>query len=83
MIVGEGVIVRVAPEVPTAVVVGEGPAVDVPGVAEGVVEPVGVGDAVAVSAACDAWVVDSTGWKGVGEEVSSPRLSETGIRSKF
>ncbi|MBE9479050.1 MAG: hypothetical protein IMY80_03710 [Chloroflexi bacterium] len=83
MIVGEGVFVRVAPAVPIAVVVGEGLAVEVPGVAEGVVEPVGVGDAVAVSAGCDARVVDSAGWKGVGEGVSAARLSETGIRSKL
>lgn len=71
MIVGEGVVVRVAPAVPTTVVVGEGFAVDVPGVAKGVIEPVGVGDAVAVSAGCDARVVDSAGWKGVGEGVSA------------
>ena len=61
MIVGEGVRVWVAPAVPIAVVVGEGLAVEVPGVAEDVVEPVGVGDAVAVSAGCDARVVDSAG----------------------
>jgi hypothetical protein len=83
VIVGEGVVVRVAPAVPTAVVVGEGLAVDVPGVAEGVVEPVGVGDAVAVSAGCDASVVDSAGWKGVGNGVSATRLSEMGNRSKL
>ena len=76
-------IVRVAPAVPITVVVGEGLAVVVPGVTEGVVEPVGVGDVVAVSAGCDARAVDSAGWKGVGEGVSSARLSETGIRSKL
>lgn len=83
MIVGEGVFVRVALTVPTAVVVGEGLAVDVPGVAEGVVEPVGVGDAVTVSTGCDASVVNSAGWKGVGDGVSVARLSEMSIRSKL
>ena len=83
MIVGEGVIVRVAPAAPITVVVGEGLAVEVPGVTEGVIEPVGVGDAVTVSAGCDASVVDSAGWKGVGNGVSATRLAETGVRSKL
>jgi len=83
VIVGEGVVVRVVLAVPMAVVVGEGLAVEVPGVMEGVVEPVGVGDAVTVSAGCNASEVDSAGWKGVGEGVSSVRLSEKGIRSKL
>lgn len=81
MIVGEGVVVRVAPAVPIGVMVGEGLAVEVPGVTEGVVEPVGVGDAVTVSAGCDARAVDSAGWNGVGDGVSSARLSEIGNRS--
>ena len=83
MIVGEGVVVQVALVVPIAVVVGEGLAVEVPGVTEGVIEPVGVGDAVTVSAGCDASVVDSAGWKGVGNGVSATRLSEMGNRSKL
>ncbi len=83
MIVGEGVVVRVALAVPTTVVVGEGLAVAVPGVMEGVIEPVGVGDAVAVSAGCEARVVDSAGWKGVGDGVSVARLSEMGSRFKL
>lgn len=81
VIVGEGVVVRVAPAVPITVVVGEGLAVEVPGVTEGVVEPVGVGDAVTVSAGCNASEVDSAGWKGVGDGVSATRLSEIGNRS--
>jgi hypothetical protein len=83
VIVGEGVIDRVAPAVPIIVVVGEGLAVEVPGVTEGVVEPVGVGDVSAVSAGCDARVVDSAGWKGVGDDVSAALLAETGVRSKL
>ncbi len=83
MIVGEGVIVRVAPAVPITVVVGEGLAVEVPGVKEGVVEPVGVGDAVTVSAGCDASEVDTAGWKGVGDDVSAALLAEMGNRSKL
>lgn len=83
VIVGEGVAVQVALVVPIAVVVGEGLAVEVPGVTEGVIEPVGVGDAVTVSAGCDASVVDSAGWKGVGNGVSATRLSEMGNRSKL
>lgn len=83
VIVGEGVAVQVALVVPIAVVVGEGLAVEVPGVTEGVIEPVGVGDAVTVSAGCDASVVDSAGWKGVGNGVSATRLSEKGNRSKL
>jgi hypothetical protein len=83
VIVGEGVFVQVGPAVPIAVVVGEGLAVEVPGVTKGVVEPVGVGDAVTVSAGCDASEVDSAGWKGVGEGVSSARLPETGTRAKL
>jgi hypothetical protein len=71
VIVGEGVFVQVAPAVPIAVVVGEGLTVEVPGVTEGVVEPVGVGDAVTVSAGCDASEVDSAGWKGVGDGASA------------
>ena len=83
MIVGEGVIVRVAPAVPITVVIGEGLAVEVPGVTEGVVEPVGVGDGVTVSAGCNASEVDSAGWKGVGNGVSATRLAEMGNRSKL
>ncbi len=82
VIVGEGVMVWVALVVPIAVVVGEGLAVDVPGVTEGVIEPVGVGDAVTVSAGCDAKVVDSAGWKGVGEGVFAARLLDVGNRPK-
>lgn len=67
VIVGEGAVVQVAPAVPIAVVVGEGLMVDVPGVADGVVEPGGVGDAVPVAAVCDALALDSSGWKGVGD----------------
>jgi len=83
VIVGDGVVVQVAPVVPIVVVVGEGLAVDVPGVPDGVVEPVGAGDTVAVSAGSDASVVDSAGWKGVGDGASEALLSEGRIRSKL
>ncbi len=83
VIVGDGVVVQVASAVPIAVVVGEGLAVDVPGVPGGVVEQVGVGDAVAVPAGGDAMAVDSAGWKGVGDGACEARLSEVGIRSKL
>ena len=76
-------VVRVAPAVPTAVVVGEGLAVDVPGVQDGVIEPVGVGDAVAVPTGGSAMAVDSAGRKGVGDGACEARLSEVGIRSKL
>lgn len=82
VIAGEGAVVQVAPVVPKAVGVGEGLAVDVPGVPDGVVDPVSVGDAVTVSARCDAIVVESAGRKGVGDGASEERLSEVGIRSK-
>jgi len=81
--VGDGVVVHVAAAVPIAVVVGEGFAVDVPGVTEGIVEPVGVGDAVTVCSGCDARVVDSAGRKGVGDGACEVRLSEVGIRFKL
>jgi len=77
------VVVQVAPAVPIAVVVCEGLAVDVPGVPGGVVEQVGVGDAVAVPAGGDAMAVDSAGRKGVGDGACEARLSEVGIRSKL
>ena len=71
----------VAPGLVVAVV-GDGLAVDVPGVTDGIVEPIDVGDAVTVSAGCDAMAVESAGWKGVGDGVSETRLSDVGIRSK-
>ncbi len=82
LIVGDGVVVRVAPAVPIVVVVGEGLVVDVPGVAEGVIEPLGVVDAVTVPVSCDDVVVESAGWKGVGDGASEALLSEGRIRPK-
>ena len=83
VVVGDGVVVRVAPVVPIAVVVDVGLAVDVPGVPDGVVESMGVEDAVIVSAGCDARAVDSAGWKGVGDGACEAPLSGGRIKSKL
>ncbi len=78
-IVGDGVAVQVAPAVPIVVVVGVGLAEGVPGF----IEPWGVADTVTVSVSCDAIVVDSAGWKGVGDGASEALLSEGRIRPKL
>jgi hypothetical protein len=83
MVVGDGVVVRVAPAVPIAVVASVGLAVDVPGVPDGVVESMGVEDAVIVSAGCDARAVDSAGWKGVGDGAGEGKLSEGRTKSRL
>ncbi len=82
-VVGDGVVVRVAPVLPIAVVVSVGLAVDVPGVPDGVVESIGVEDAVTIPAGCGARVVDSAGWKGVGDGACEGLLSEGRIKSKL
>lgn len=81
-IVGDGVAVQVAPAVPIVVVVGVGLAVGAP-VPEGFIEPLGVADTVTVSVSCDAIVVDSAGWKGVGDGASETLLSEGRIKPKL
>ena len=83
VVIGDGVTVQVAPAVPIAVVVSVGLAVDVPGVPDGVVESIGVEGAVTIPAGCGARVVDSAGWKGVGDGACEELLSEGRIKSKL
>ena len=83
VVVGDGVVVWVAPVVPIAVVVNVGLAVDVPGVPDGVVESMGEGDAAVVSIGCDAMEVDSAGRKGVGDGACEAPLSGGRIKSKL